>query len=278
MNYPLIEPVLLEIGPLAVRWYGLMYLLAFLACYVLGNQRAKKHDSDWDKADVSDVIFYGVVGTIVGGRLGFVLFYSFDRFLVEPLWLFRLWEGGMSFHGGMLGVVAARWLYGRKTSRDFWRVADFTAPLVPIGLGFGRIGNFINAELPGRVTEGSLGVHFPCGAVRGLNFTCFGQWDGALRHLSSLYQAFGEGVVLFMIVWLFSLRARRSGLISGMFLTGYGAIRFVTEWFREPDAAIGFIAFDWLTMGQLLSLPMIAFGILLLTGFAQDYFEGLRQK
>ena len=278
MNYPLIEPILLEIGPLAVRWYGLMYLLAFLACYVLGNQRAKKHDSDWDKADVSDVIFYGVVGTIVGGRLGFVLFYAFDRFLVEPLWLFKLWEGGMSFHGGMLGVVAALWLYGRKTSRDFWRVADFAAPLVAIGLGFGRIGNFINAELPGRVTESSLGVHFPCGAVSGLNFTCFGQWDGALRHLSSLYQAFGEGVVLFMIVWLFSLRARRSGLISGMFLTGYGAIRFVTEWFREPDAAIGFIAFDWLTMGQLLSLPMIAFGILLLFGIAQDYFEGLRQK
>tara|TARA_B100000929_G_scaffold66655_1_gene50787 strand:- start:1279 stop:2115 length:837 start_codon:yes stop_codon:yes gene_type:complete len=278
MNYPLIEPILIEIGPLAVRWYGLMYLLAFLTCYVLGSQRAKRENSGWDKTDVSDVIFYGVVGTIVGGRLGFVLFYSFDRFLVEPLWLFRLWEGGMSFHGGLLGVITALWLYGRKTSRGFWAVADFAGPLVPIGLGFGRIGNFINAELPGRITESPLGVHFPCGSLSGVNLTCFGQWDIELRHLSSLYQAFGEGVVLFMIVWLFSLQARRSGLISGMFLTAYGVIRFVTEWFREPDAAIGFIAFDWLTMGQLLSLPMIVFGILLLSGFAQDYFEGLRRK
>ena len=184
----------------------------------------------------------------------------------------------MSFHGGLLGVVTALWLYARKTSRHFWLVADFAAPLVPIGLGFGRIGNFINAELPGRVTDNLLGVHFPCASVSNLNLTCFGQWDGALRHVSSLYQAFGEGVLLFMIVWLFSIRARRPGLISGMFLTGYGTIRFVIEWFREPDAAIGFVAFDWLTMGQLLSLPMIAFGILLLTGFAQDYFEGLRQK
>lgn len=278
MNYPLIEPILVEIGPVAVRWYGLMYLLAFLACYLLGSQRAKKDNSGWDKTDLSDVVFYGVVGTIVGGRLGFVLFYAFDRFLLEPLWLFKLWEGGMSFHGGLLGVVAALWLYGRKTSRGLWRVMDFAAPLVPIGLGFGRIGNFINAELPGRITESSLGVHFPCGSIIGLNLTCFGQWDGAVRHLSSLYQAFGEGVVLFVIVWLFSARERRAGQISGMFLTGYGAIRFVTEWFREPDAAIGFIAFDWLTMGQLLSLPMIAFGILLVSGFAQDYFEGSRQK
>ncbi len=278
MNYPLIEPILIEIGPLAVRWYGLMYLLAFLACYVLGSQRAGKDDSGWEKTDVSDLIFYGVVGTIVGGRFGFVLFYSFDKFLLEPLWLFKLWEGGMSFHGGLLGVVTALWLYARKTSRHFWLVADFAAPLVPIGLGFGRIGNFINAELPGRVTDNLLGVHFPCASVSNLNLTCFGQWDGALRHVSSLYQAFGEGVLLFMIVWLFSIRARRPGLISGMFLTGYGTIRFVIEWFREPDAAIGFVAFDWLTMGQLLSLPMIAFGILLLSGFAQDYFEGLRRK
>ena len=265
MNYPLIDPIIFELGPVAVRWYGAMYLLAFATCYFLGARRASIPGSGWTKEQVYDMVFYGVAGTIVGGRLGFVLFYGLDKLMGDPLWLFRLWEGGMSFHGGLLGVATAVWLFGRKTGKGFFGVADFMTPLVPTGLGFGRIGNFINAELPGRVTDSALGMHFPCEAVAGLNLTCFGQWDSATRHVSSLYQAVGEGIVLFLIVWLFSARQRAPAAVSGMFLLSYGCLRVITEFFRQPDAGIGFIAFDWLTMGQLLSLPMIAFGIFLLT-------------
>ena len=264
MNYPQIDSVIVELGPLAVRWYGLMYVLGFVAFYLLGKWRAQRKLENWTAAEIADLLFYGVAGVIVGGRVGFVLFYGFEDFLRDPLWLVRVWEGGMSFHGGLLGVVAATWLYARKTSRTLFEVTDVAAPLAPVGLGLGRIGNFINAELPGRVTELPIGVHFPCVSVRDLNLACFGEFESALRHLSSLYQAATEGVVLFALVWWFAARPRGTGQLSGMFLLGYGALRFLSEFFRQPDAQMSFVAFDWLTMGQALSLPMVALGLFLL--------------
>ncbi len=263
MNYPLIDPVIFDLGPLAIRWYGLMYVLGFAAFYLLGKRRIRRGLASWTAQEVADLLFYGVVGVIVGGRLGSVLFYGLDEFLRDPLSLFRIWEGGMSFHGGLLGAIGVVWLFARKTSRGVLEVTDFAAPLAPIGLGLGRIGNFINAELPGRVTGLPIGVHFPCSSVRGLNLTCFADYESLTRHVSSLYQATTDGVVLFVLVWLFAAKPRAVGEVSGVFLLGYGLMRFLTEFVREPDPHKGFVAFDWLTMGQLLSIPMIAAGIAL---------------
>ena len=267
-TYPQIDSVIVSLGPISIRWYGLMYVLGFAAFYFLGRWRASRPVPDgqapWTPPQLADLLFYGVVGVVVGGRLGYVLFYGLDEFLRDPLWLVRIWEGGMSFHGGLLGVVGAIWLYARRSSRAFLAVTDLAAPLAPVGLGLGRLGNFINAELPGRVTESSLGVHFPCSSVRDFNLVCFGEFEAVARHVSSLYQAMAEGVVLFAIVWLYAARQSRVGRISGVFLLGYGVLRFVTEFFRQPDPGKGFVAFDLLTMGQILSLPMVAFGLYLL--------------
>ena len=287
MQYPVIDPVLVQLGPFALRWYGLMYVFAFGVMYLLGRRRAGA-GTGWSVQDVSDLVFYGVAGIVLGGRIGFVLFYGFEQFLRDPLWLLRIWEGGMSFHGGLLGALAAMAVFARRrvvqegdggqgpSRRSFLEVADFVAPLVPLGIGLGRLGNFINAELPGRVTESALGLHFPCASVHGLSIACYGEFETATRHVSSLYQAAGEGLLLFAVVWWFSARVRSlaasgggswwvtPGRVSGCFLVASGIIRFATEFFREPDAGIGFIAFDWLTMGQLLSLPTAALGVLLL--------------
>jgi phosphatidylglycerol:prolipoprotein diacylglycerol transferase len=219
------------------------------------------------------VVFYGALGAVLGGRIGFALFYGFDTVLRDPLFLFRIWDGGMSFHGGLLGAVFALWWFGRKTGRSFLQVSDFIVPLAPIGLGFGRLGNFANTELPGRATDSPFGIIYPCSAdaIRSINQLCLGQWESFARHPSPLYQAFAEGLVLFMVVWLVSapraaapvrVAMRPPGLVTGVFLASYGFLRFCTEFFREPDAGIGFIAFDWLTMGQLLSIPMVIVGIL----------------
>ncbi len=262
MHYPAIDPIVVELGPFALRWYGLMYLLAFAAFYLLGKTRAG--DRGFTSADVSDLVFYGVAGVVLGGRIGFALFYGFDRLVQDPLWLFRIWEGGMSFHGGLLGAIGAMWLQARVKGRSFLEVADFVAPLVPLGLGFGRLGNFINTELPGRVTESALGIHFPCTAVRELTATCFGEYETVARHVSSLYQACAEGLVLFVIVWLYSRRVRPTGSVAGIFLIAGGCLRFATEFFREPDAHLGLLIFDTLSMGQILSLPVVAFGIFLM--------------
>ena len=262
MHYPAIDPIIVELGPFALRWYGLMYLLAFAAFYLLGKTRAG--DRGFTSADVSDLVFYGVAGVVLGGRAGFAFVYGFDRLIQDPLWLFRIWEGGMSFHGGLLGAIGAMWLQARVKGRSFLEVADFGAPLVPLGLGFGRLGNFINTELPGRVTESALGVHFPCTAVRELTATCFGEYETVTRHVSSLYQAFAEGLVLFLIVWLYSRHARPTGSVAGIFLIAGGCLRFATEFFREPDSHLGLLVFDALSMGQLLSLPVVAFGIFLM--------------
>lgn len=264
-DYPHIDPVALALGPLQVHWYGIMYLLAFSGAWVLGRYRAARPGSGWDARMVDDGIFYGVIGTILGGRLGYMLFYGFEQLLADPLIAVRIWEGGMSFHGGLIGVVIALWLFGHQRGLGFWRTMDFTAPLVPPGLFAGRIGNFINGELWGHPTTVPWGMRIPCeefGAYcKGL--AAGTRWSPPL-HASQLYEAALEGLALFLILWLFSAKPRPTMAVSGLFLLGYGTFRFGVEFFRLPDAHIGYLAFNWLTMGQVLTLPMAMLGALLL--------------
>lgn len=246
-----INPVAIEIGPLAVHWYGLMYLVGFAAAWGLGVYRARQPGSGWNDEQISDMIFWGAMGVVLGGRAGYVLFYNFERFLDDPLWLFAVWEGGMSFHGGLLGVVVAMYLFGRRHNKTLFEMTDFVAPLIPIGLGAGRVGNFIGGELWGRVTDLPWGVVFPRA--------------GELpRHPSQLYEFALEGVLMFFILWWFSAKPRPRMAVSGAFLVLYGFFRSLVEFVREPDAHLQFIAFDWLTMGQLLSFPMVVLGGILL--------------
>ena len=252
--HPQFDPVAISLGPLAIRWYGLMYLAGFIAFLVLGRRRAASQP--WHgiaPAALDDLLFYGVLGVIVGGRLGQVLFYEPGYYLAHPLEIAAVWKGGMSFHGGFLGVLVAMALWGRKRGLAFFRVTDFIAPLVPLGLMAGRIGNFINGELWGRVAA----ADFPLAMV-------FPQVDSLPRHPSPLYQAAGEGLLLFVLLWRYSQSQRSRGAVSGMFLLGYGVFRFVAEFFREPDAGIFGHSYT-ISMGQWLSLPMIAFGLYLLT-------------
>jgi phosphatidylglycerol:prolipoprotein diacylglycerol transferase len=251
LTYPDINPVAVSFGPVAIHWYGLMYLVAFVSFWWLATLHARKPGSGWKPEEIADLLFYGALGVILGGRIGYILFYNFGLFLQDPLILFRIWQGGMSFHGGLLGVLLAMLLYGRKTGRTFFQVTDFIAPYIPIGLGAGRIGNFINGELWGRPTDLPWGMVFP--------FV-----DGQARHPSMLYEALLEGLVLFLVLWLYSARRPPRRAVSGMFLLCYGAFRFAVEFVREPDQHLGFLAMEWLTMGHLLSLPMLAFGVLLL--------------
>lgn len=248
--YPDIDPVAFSLGPVSIHWYGLAYLAAFAFAWWYGGLRAARPDSPFSKQEVADLIFYGALGTILGGRIGYVLFYGFERLLADPLYLFAFREGGMSFHGGMIGVTLAVWWFGRKTGKGLLEVTDFVAPLVPIGLGFGRLGNFANAELPGRAADVSWALVYP--------------GDVIARHPSALYQAFTEGIVLFAIMVIVARRPRPVGAVSGAFLLAYGGLRFATEFFREPDAHLGFVALDWMSMGQVLSLPMILGGAALL--------------
>ncbi len=251
IEYPNLNPVALDFGAVKVHWYGLMYLFAFLSAWWLGNVRAKAADSGWNKQHVSDVIFYGALGVILGGRIGYILFYNFDKFIENPAIIIRIWEGGMSFHGGMLGVFLALYLFGRKTGRSFFQVSDFIAPMVPLGLGFGRLGNFINKELWGRPVDSAVPWAMDYG-------------DHIARHPSSLYQALTEGVLLFIILFLFSRKPRPTMAVSGVFMIGYGGFRFITEFFRTPDSHLGYVMFDWMTKGQQLSIPMVLFGIVIL--------------
>ena len=250
--HPDFDPVAFSLGPLHVRWYGLMYLIAFLVGWALGRYRANRPGAGWTVAQVDDLVFYVALGVILGGRIGYVLFYGFGNFLRDPLALFRVWEGGMSFHGGFLGVLLAMVLFARKHHKGFWPTVDFIAPLIPPGLFFGRIGNFINGELWGRVTDAPWGMVFRQTG------------DGLPRHPSQLYQAALEGVALFLIVWLFSAKPRPTIAVSGVFALSYGVFRFLVEFVRQPDAQLGYLAFGWLTMGQLLSLPLVVVGMILL--------------
>lgn len=251
LHYPDIDPVAFSLGPLSVHWYGITYLVAFLVGWWLATQRARKPGSGWNPDEIGDAVFYIVLGVVLGGKIGSLLFYQTDILLSRPLAAINPfgdhgWRG-MSFHGGFLGVLVAFWLYARQTGRTFFQVADFFAPAFPIGLGAGRIGNFINGELYGRVTEVPWGMVFP--------------HAGELpRHPNQLYQFFCEGVLLFFIIWWFSSKPRPRRAVSGLFVLCYGVYRFLIEFVRQPDADLGFIAFDWMTMGQLLSLPMILIG------------------
>jgi len=252
LTYPQIDPVALSLGPLSVHWYGIMYLMAFAGAWGIAMYRAGKPDSAVTKAQVEDLVMWGAMGVILGGRFGYVVFYHFDRFLQDPVWLLRVWEGGMSFHGGLLGVIVALALYARKIRQPFLRVADFVVPMVPLGLGFGRLGNFIGQELWGRETSGPWGMVFP------------NDPEALLRHPSQLYQATLEGLVLLTAILWFSAKPKPRAAVSGMFLMLYGLFRFAVEFVRDPDGHIGFDLFGWLTRGQLLSLPMIAVGVLML--------------
>ncbi|NHA15123.1 prolipoprotein diacylglyceryl transferase [Thioalkalivibrio sp. XN279] len=246
--YPDIDPIAVQLGPLAIRWYGLMYIIGFAIAWALARHRAKQPGSGWTPQQVDDLIFYCAIGVIVGGRLGSILFYNFDAWTRDPLMLLRIWQGGMSFHGGLLGVLLAVWLYGRKLGKTFFEMTDFIAPLAPLGLAFGRLGNFINGELWGKPTD------VPWGFVV----------DGTTRHASQLYQAGLEGVTLFLVLWFYSARRPPRMAVSGMFALGYGVFRFAVEFVRLPDAHIGYLAWGWLTMGQVLSTPLILLGVVLL--------------
>ena len=266
LNYPEISGTLFSLGPIAIRWYGLAYLAAFFMVWWLGNRRATlplfKGRSPTQE-QMWDLVFYGAVGTVLGGRIGYGLFYGMDQLLADPIWLIRFWDGGLSglsFHGGMLGVCVGIWLWSRRTKLSFLQCADFLAPLVPIGLGLGRLGNFANTELPGRVSESGFGLHYPCYAVMDLNPSCQGAFEAVARHPSSLYQAFAEGLVLFAILWWYSSAPRITGQVSAVFLMAYGIVRVCTEFFREPDAGIGFLFGLGITMGQSLSIAMILAG------------------
>jgi len=273
-KYPLInfDPVALSLGPLDVHWYGVMYLLAFATFWLLATRIARRRRWwGWSEEEVGDFLFYGMLGVILGGRFGYVFFYAFDSLLANPLFLFRIWEGGMSFHGGLVGVMAAMAWYARRKGRSFWQVADFVVPIAPIGLAFGRAGNFIGGELWGRLTDVPWAMIFPASiprsALAGQSVEAAwqsGALDSFARHPSQLYQAGLEGVALFIILMWYASKPRPVAAVSGMFLLGYGAFRIVVEFFREPDAQIGFLGGQWLTMGMLLSLPMILAGIVIM--------------
>lgn len=251
LTYPNINPVALNLGFFQIHWYGLMYLLAFAFAWGLATHRAKQRNG-WNADMISDLIFFGALGVVLGGRVGYVFFYGFDQFLQNPLWLFQVWTGGMSFHGGFLGVAVAMLFWCKKYQKSWFETLDFVVPCVPLGLMFGRIGNFIGGELWGRPVTNP---DYPLAMV-------FPHVDSLARHPSQLYQAFGEGLLLFILLWWFSSKPRPRMAVSAFFLIGYGIARFMVEFFREPDNGQLFIA--WMSKGQFLTLPMIIAGIILM--------------
>ncbi len=253
--YPEIDPILFQIGIIKIRWYGLMYVIGFLMAWWLARRRCQRADSPVNQAQVDDLLFYGMLGVIIGGRVGYCLVYGWDELISDPLYLFKITDGGMSFHGGLAGVMTAMWWYGRKLGKTIWDILDFVAPIVPIGLGAGRVGNFINGELWGSETTVAWGVLY----------------QGVVRHPSQLYEAALEGLALFVILWWYSAKPRPYMAVSAMFLLLYGVFRFFVEFYRVPDAHLGHLALDWVTMGQVLSAPMIIAGAIMLgVAYAQD--------
>jgi len=247
-TYPEIDPIIFGLGPLKIRWYGMMYVLGFVFFWWLAKRRSQRADTAVTGEQVDDLVFYGMLGVILGGRVGYCIVYGWDQFISDPLYLFKITEGGMSFHGGLAGVLTAMWLHGRKLGKTMWQMTDFVAPFVPLGLGLGRIGNFINGELWGKPTDVPWGVLY----------------RGEVLHPSQLYEALLEGLVLFLILWFYSAKQRPYMAVSGMFLVLYGVFRFFIEFYRVPDAEPGYIAFGWVTMGQVLSAPMIMIGGIML--------------
>ncbi len=247
--YPDIDPIAFSFGPIKIAWYGLMYLLGFVAAYWLAIKRTSQQWSPLIKNQIEDLIFYSAVGVIIGGRLGYMLFYDAESLFSDPInWLLRtpqIWQGGMSFHGGFIGVILAVKIFSSNLKMDFISLIDFVAPLVPIGLGLGRLGNFINNELWGRQTDSPLGFLV----------------DGVVRHPTQLYEAALEGLILFLILWVYSRFERGRGLVAAAFLFYYSVFRIFVEFFRVPDVHIGYLYSDWLTLGQLLSLPMLILGL-----------------
>ena len=251
MFAPEFNPIAFSIGPVAVHWYGLMYLFGFAAFWLLGRMRAKEAWRQMSAADMEDLLFYGVIGVILGGRLGFCLFYQPEWYLTHPLDIFKVWQGGMSAHGGIIGSILAIFVFARIREKRFLVVADFVAPLVPLGLMFGRIGNFINGELWGRAASPDL------------PWAMIFKHSGTLvpRHPSQLYEAFLEGALLFTVLWIFSRKPRATGAVGALFCMGSGLVRFIVEYFREPDSYLGLGLFG-LSRGQWLSLPVIALGVI----------------
>ncbi len=258
LMYPEINPVAFHIGSWPVYWYGMMYMVGFLGGWALLSLRVRYSPRGFTQEETSDIVFYAALGAIVGGRVGYMLFYDTQAWLANPWLLLQLWKGGMSFHGGLLGVLAAMLLLMKKYKKSFLELTDFIAPVIPVGLGAGRIGNFINGELWGRATDVPWGMVFP-------------NVDTLPRHPSQLYEFFLEGIVLFIVLWLYSGKKRPVGAVSGVFAIGYGLFRCSIEFFREPDAPIGYVAFGWLTEGQLLSIPLVLVGIaLIVTAYRRE--------
>ncbi len=246
MHFPQIDPVFLSIGPLQFRWYGLMYVLAFIATYLILRSETRRKKLPLTMDEVADLVFFGAMGVVLGGRLGYILFYKLSFYLTHPLQIFYVWEGGMSFHGGFLGVITAFMIYARRKQIPFFTLIDMAALCAPVGLGLGRIGNFINAELYGRQTDVPWGIIFPGGG-------------GGPRHPSQLYEAFLEGLLLFFIVRTVSRRTSATGVTGWTFVAGYGLFRFIVEFFRQPDDHLGLLV-SIFSMGQLLSFPMFLLG------------------
>lgn len=260
LMHPQFDPVAIHLGSFGIHWYGLMYLTGFIGFLLLGRYQIKhKPWFNWRDAMLDDALFYGAMGVILGGRLGYVVFYQAKYFVQHPVEIFAVWQGGMSFHGGFLGVLVAMYFFNKKHPQQWLKTMDFVAPLVPIGLGAGRMGNFINGELWGRVTDGAFGMVFP-------------QADGAIRHPSQLYEFALEGIILFILLWAFSQKQRPTGSISAFFLIGYGSFRFLVEYTREPDDYLGLLQLG-LSMGQWLSLPMILIGVWMLQAAYRNRFD-----
>lgn len=260
--FPNIDPIIIsfgpwelfatQLGPIAVSWYGMMYLCGFTATYLLGSYRANRRpELGWNSEQVMDIVTYGAMGVILGGRIGYMVFYGWDQLVANPISLLYVWNGGMSFHGGLIGVMLGLWLFARQNNKTFLEITDFVAPLGPLGLGFVRCANFVNGELWGRNTDGWYGIVFPTGGPNP-------------RHPSQLYEALLEGFLLFAALWWFSSKPRNRGMVTGFFFLWYGSARFLVEFVRQPDSHIGFVAFQWMSMGQLLSIPMIVGGAALL--------------